>query len=635
MSTFGSSVINKSGKKLAPKAPLGRRRAGPATDSTQAITRASEERPPPSHISQPVASNQRTTDAPAPDSQPSEPRENPLRRVTSQHSVTEPRPPENPPSPFSTPTHPESHPESQPHPIETETQKSAEKVSDAEKGIPRSDIGPAPQVRPVDVEPSLDSLNVSSTSRIGEALNESLTTPDDPTASITRQEVALEPSRPDARTSAQRAKPPKSQPPQSLEGPTTGPAPKRRKLKESRDDVPSIEPRSDTDVQPTVEATSSYPQEANVESSVDNSKRKTRARAQKKAKVSDDTRNEESEPTNTRKSREPKGTRRGRKRQKTPENAETMEIAPSIVKMADLCRDNRQGKKSKRETELQNMDWTAVIKRQNERQAQQEAGEIPAKDAVGEMLERAGQEQERQSRGLAAPQMRLINGQIVLDDQSLQIDRHAHAARDQEAREEVEENELTRRITAGSWMKREKTEPWTDDYTDLFYQGLRMFGTDFMMISKMFPNRSRRQIKLKFCKEERLDPLRIHEALMGPRQPVDLAHYSEMTNEEYGDPAVFEQELAAEAERFEAEHLAQKAGTDISGLAKGPDNPSTGDAGNGDSAKENEGQEGSGSSAAGKKAKKPAGKNKKSLHSRNGVSDEVEVLGTVDELMQR
>lgn len=62
----------------------------------------------------------------------------------------------------------------------------------------------------------------------------------------------------------------------------------------------------------------------------------------------------------------PKGTGkpRGRRRAESPEDGEAQEIAVNVVKMKDLCRDMRIGKKSKRFFELQQMDSTKLAKEQ-------------------------------------------------------------------------------------------------------------------------------------------------------------------------------------------------------------------------------------------------------------------------------
>ncbi|KAL4918045.1 hypothetical protein BDW62DRAFT_70931 [Aspergillus aurantiobrunneus] len=250
--------------------------------------------------------------------------------------------------------------------------------------------------------------------------------------------------------------------------------------------------------------------------------------------------------------------RRTRKREPTPEGAELIEIAPAVVKMSDLCKDTRTGKRSKRETELRAHELAAA----EQKKAQQEEGrraETPVKqapkDATPMEEENMGTPNKKAQAG---PVMRIVNGEIVLDTASLQVDRHADAERNGDELEDVVESSLTRKINQATYGKRSKTESWDEDMTDLFYRGLRMFGTDFMVISKMFPGRSRRQIKLKFNNEERRDPQRIKETLLGPRESIDINTYSEMTNTVYDDPRIIQQELDEEKRLIEEQYERDK-----------------------------------------------------------------------------
>lgn len=265
----------------------------------------------------------------------------------------------------------------------------------------------------------------------------------------------------------------------------------------------------------------------------------------------------------TRKSRRRKQT----SRESTPEDEEedTL-ITPSEVKMADLCKDSGKGKKSNRERELAKLERANAERRRSAQEAE-EAGEQDAQGEGGEPSTApaptpapatAPPRAPPRARARAVPALRMVNGKMVVDDQSLQIDRHANAADEDEDVEEVEENDLTRRVTSGSWMKRSKKEAWGEELTDRFYQGLSMFGTDFMIISKLFPGRTRRQIKLKFTKEERLNPERIRHALVGPKEPMDLALLASHTNVEYGDPAEFQRELDQEAQEHAEEQKRQE-----------------------------------------------------------------------------
>ena len=324
--------------------------------------------------------------------------------------------------------------------------------------------------------------------------------------------------------------------------------------------------------------------------------------------------------------------RRGRRRVPTPENAEVVEIAPGLVKMADLCKDLRTGKKSKRETALQELDWTEIVRKQRERKRAVAAGEMPPPETVDEMLERVGRERAReQEMAQAVPNTIIVNGEIQLDQSSLQIDRHAHAQaeRDAEQMEVVDESELTRRVNAGSWLKREKIEFWDEEQTDLFYNGLRMFGTDFEMISKMFPGRTRRAIKLKFTKEEKVDHSRIKDTLLGERLPVDMALFEQLSNTIYKDPKELEREMAEDRKRLEEEQAKEREAMNEALAQRAAEAAAEGAAvGNDSSAKENE-LGGEGAPAKGKRRRK-AGPKKKAGRGKGAVGGEVEVLGPLD-----
>jgi transcription factor TFIIIB component B'' len=93
-----------------------------------------------------------------------------------------------------------------------------------------------------------------------------------------------------------------------------------------------------------------------------------------------------------------------------------------------------------------------------------------------------------------------------------------------ETLEEVEEDDLTKRFNSHTYIHLKRREPverlpgkdrWTDDATEKFYDCLSRFGTDFMIISKMFPGRTRRHIKAKFVREERLNAHRVKNSLLG------------------------------------------------------------------------------------------------------------------------
>ncbi|KAI9768427.1 MAG: Transcription factor TFIIIB component B [Geoglossum simile] len=359
-------------------------------------------------------------------------------------------------------------------------------------------------------------------------------------------------------------------------------------------------------------------------------KGEARARAKGRSTVGADPTDDGEHPSALGRKGSSRNRRQKRAREKTPEDAENVEIASSVVKMSDLCKDTRTGKRSERSREIEMMDGTETIRKQRERREVRENGRPPTLETVDQRLERLEREREAAEQGqVSAPRMRLVNGKLVLDEASLQVDRHANAAALAEPMEQVEESTLTRPVNAGTWGKREKTEPWGEESTDRFYNALRMFGTDFGMISKMFPGRSRRQIKLKFNKEEKADSKRVTEAVSGPRQLIDIAEFSELTMTEYQDPEAFARELEAEAAAHAAEQKRQQEALQetIRQTHAVTGEVAADGAGGSLSAKENQVQ---GSSGASKKGKRAADKKKKNLHSRHGGGEEVEVIGTID-----
>ena len=256
--------------------------------------------------------------------------------------------------------------------------------------------------------------------------------------------------------------------------------------------------------------------------------------------------------------------RRKSARAVTPEGAADVRIVPSEVKMAELCKNLRTGKKSAREKGLEQLERAKSIQKEQQQLqnlmgvAESTALNADPPETATDGLERLSRVQEEVVREV--PNTIIVDGQIQIDETTLQLDRHAQAAveRDAEQLEGVDESELTRRVNAGSWLKRDKSGHWNEESTQLFFSGLRMFGTDFNMISKMFPGRTRRSIKLKFCKEEKKDKHRIKQTLLGEQVLVDMAEYERITKTTYADPKELEIGLEEDRRRLVEEQEAER-----------------------------------------------------------------------------
>lgn len=265
--------------------------------------------------------------------------------------------------------------------------------------------------------------------------------------------------------------------------------------------------------------------------------------------------------------------RRGRQRAASLEGADAVIIAPSEVKMSDLCKDNGTGRKSEREKEIVEFEKAEYL-RKKQKQLQEVIGQVEhisgpgpsesAEDPSGRLERLARQREREENVAQNVPNTIIVNGQIQIDEDSLQIDRHAAAAaaRADEDVESVDENALTRKVNSATWLKRDNSGGWNELYTDRFYEGLRMFGTDFQMISKMFPGRTRHKIKLKFVREEKLNHDKIKATLLGQQIPVDLPEFEKMAGVEFDDPAELERDMAEDRKRLEEETLAEKEDMD-------------------------------------------------------------------------
>lgn len=150
----------------------------------------------------------------------------------------------------------------------------------------------------------------------------------------------------------------------------------------------------------------------------------------------------------------------------------------------------------------------------------------------------------------------IIDGQIMINQSSLVINQHA--AEGDVQLETVEEDEFTHLTTSASYMRPSRTmgtNHWDDEDTEKFYTYLKMFGTDFETISHMFPGKNRRQIKLKFNREEKQRPNRVNAAIMArgeKRVTIDLEHYK-ANRTGFDDNWITQDKFQAEQEQLRKE----------------------------------------------------------------------------------
>lgn len=267
----------------------------------------------------------------------------------------------------------------------------------------------------------------------------------------------------------------------------------------------------------------------------------------------------------------PKTFRRRQRREPTPENAESLEIDRSTTKMADLTRDLGIGKKFKHAD--------VILERQREARRNAQLRRLEKKKLAQGLLPSeptneqgsrtgtpaAGAEGSSQADGDASTDMvgagggvayDIINGQIVVNPNSLTVNQHAN--QDIYNMETVEEDDFTKITTSASYRRPSRAlggNHWDDESTERFYHYLKMFGTDFETISHVFPGKTRRHIKLKFNREEKQRPKRINAAIMArgaKKVAIDLDDFkSQWRGDVWLEPDKFREEQESKAAEYE------------------------------------------------------------------------------------
>ncbi|XP_050076689.1 uncharacterized protein LOC126563925 [Anopheles maculipalpis] len=117
------------------------------------------------------------------------------------------------------------------------------------------------------------------------------------------------------------------------------------------------------------------------------------------------------------------------------------------------------------------------------------------------------------------PQLKLgPNGEMILDEASLVIENE----REREMRETLANTDIVYQDefsgNSGYYSRIRRTKDWDSEETIRFYRCLHTIGTDFSMMLSLFPRRSRRDLKLKFKKEERYNLRLVNKALQYPKE---------------------------------------------------------------------------------------------------------------------
>lgn len=235
----------------------------------------------------------------------------------------------------------------------------------------------------------------------------------------------------------------------------------------------------------------------------------------------------------------------------TPEDAEEHEIVPEKTKMGDLCEDRKWGKKSETEKEMA-ANWEEIIRRRKE-----DAEERITNAALGSRRKRdRGVAETTNTDAAVVPEVVIQDGNIVVTTRV--IDRHADISQRAQDTEGIiirDDKDIYKRVLATTVGCRNPIAPgqtWDDLSTDLFYTGLKKFGTDFQMISATIPGKTRKQVKLKYNVEERKNWPRVKRCL-GMKEEVNLEEYAESTGVQFASVADVYKQMEEDEKRLREE----------------------------------------------------------------------------------
>ena len=129
-----------------------------------------------------------------------------------------------------------------------------------------------------------------------------------------------------------------------------------------------------------------------------------------------------------------------------------------------------------------------------------------------------------------APQMKIVNGAIVINEDSLVVPSPSSLPLPFPLLTESP----TTRFTSSTFLRHTATLPWSAHETSVFYRALSAYGTDFTLIALLLKGRDRGQVKRKFKKEERENGRLVEEALKR-RVRMDVNEFGRMKKEKEDD----------------------------------------------------------------------------------------------------
>ncbi|KAJ2723730.1 hypothetical protein GGI07_002439 [Coemansia sp. Benny D115] len=225
--------------------------------------------------------------------------------------------------------------------------------------------------------------------------------------------------------------------------------------------------------------------------------------------------------------------RRSRTRSNTPEVRPTLKEMTasdySVLSTDEInnlpisyfCRDTRHGVPTTEHIERENEIIRRINAPPEQATGEAAAGGSGAAPAPAEKTPEPAVKKPAPPANRMAAQVRIVDGRVVVDADSLVINRRDMAETNNEPMEVVDESARTKFINSMTYVQcKTSRKRWKPAETELFYEYLRIHGTDFQMIADQMPNRNRYDIKNKFKAEEKTNSARITAILLKRSDPV-------------------------------------------------------------------------------------------------------------------
>lgn len=254
----------------------------------------------------------------------------------------------------------------------------------------------------------------------------------------------------------------------------------------------------------------------------------------------------------------------GKMRNRSGEKFENYKINDEIFIMKDLCKPNFiLGKTSENFDTATKAQLNLKLKRSERRKARERARRErkPVESLLKDDEEKEKKEREQKAKELlekepepasesGALQVTLKDGKMTLDVDSQFV--HRGGKPEPRSGDAVDENPFENPVNSHTYGRNKYTDRWQLEETLQLYRSLSLWGTDFGVISQIFPYRNRRQIKLKYNLEERKNPEMIDLAL-NRKLPIDFSHFCKMSGRVFKTLDEYNEELRELKTKHEAE----------------------------------------------------------------------------------